>query len=109
MIKEETPYTVPKYPHFLAVWTKFETFYFQLFCSKKRKSTDQRKTFISGFTCSKKLSNYLAFQSLGYEHSWWRFLHKCVVHTKPDIYLRLYYEADSKFVKLIRNALYCVT
>jgi hypothetical protein len=53
---DPSPYSVPKYPHFLAVWTKFENFYFQLFCSKKRKSTDQRKTFISGFTCSKKLS-----------------------------------------------------
>ena len=26
--KEETLYIVPKYPHFLAIWTKFETFYF---------------------------------------------------------------------------------
>ena len=32
MIKEETPYIVPKYPHFLAVWTRFETFYFQICC-----------------------------------------------------------------------------
>ena len=38
MKKEETPYIVPKYPHFLAAWTKFETFYFQILCSKKRKS-----------------------------------------------------------------------
>jgi hypothetical protein len=36
MKKEETPYIVPKYPHFLAVWTKFETFYFQIFSLKKR-------------------------------------------------------------------------
>jgi hypothetical protein len=32
---ETSPYTVPKYPHFLAVWTKLETFYFQIFCLKK--------------------------------------------------------------------------
>jgi hypothetical protein len=50
MKKEETPYIVPKYPHFLAVWTKLETFYFQIFCLKKRKSADQRKTFISVYT-----------------------------------------------------------
>ena len=30
-INEETPYIVPKYPHFLTAWTKFETFYFQIF------------------------------------------------------------------------------
>jgi hypothetical protein len=28
MKKEETPHIVPKYPDFLAAWTKFETFYF---------------------------------------------------------------------------------
>jgi hypothetical protein len=47
MKKEETPYIVPIYSHFLAVWTKIETFYFQYFVKKKRKSADQRKTFIS--------------------------------------------------------------
>ena len=30
MKKEETPYIVPKYPHFLAVWIKFETFYLSI-------------------------------------------------------------------------------
>ena len=35
MKKEETPYIVPKYPHFLAVWTKLETFYFQIFVKKR--------------------------------------------------------------------------
>jgi len=35
MKKEETPYIMPKYPNFSAVWTKFETFYFQIFCSKR--------------------------------------------------------------------------
>ena len=36
--KGETSYSVPKYLHFLAIWTKF--------VKKKRKSADQRKTFI---------------------------------------------------------------
>jgi hypothetical protein len=26
---ETSPYTVPKYPHFLAVWTMFDSFYFR--------------------------------------------------------------------------------
>jgi hypothetical protein len=43
--KEETPYPVPEDLHFLAVWTKSGTFYFKIFCSKKRKSADQRKIF----------------------------------------------------------------
>jgi hypothetical protein len=33
--KEDTPYIVPKYPHLLAERTKFETFYFQIFCLKR--------------------------------------------------------------------------
>ena len=33
--------------HFLAVWTKYETFYFQIFCIKKIKCTHQSKTIIS--------------------------------------------------------------
>ena len=40
--KEETSNLVPKYPHFLAVWIKLETFYFQIFCLKNK-----RKSFIS--------------------------------------------------------------
>jgi hypothetical protein len=31
------------YLHFLAVLTKFYTFYFNIFCSKKRKSADEKK------------------------------------------------------------------
>ena len=34
----------PQRLHFLAAWTKFDTLYFQIICSKKRKSTDQRET-----------------------------------------------------------------
>ena len=47
--KKKTPigYTVPEYLHFLAVWTNFDILYFQIFGSKKRKSADQMKTFIS--------------------------------------------------------------
>jgi len=47
--KEETPYKVSLNLHFLAVWTKSDTFYFQIFSSKKRKSADQRETIISAF------------------------------------------------------------
>ena len=39
-------YYVPKYPLFLAILTKFETFHFQIFCSIKRKTADQMKTSI---------------------------------------------------------------
>jgi hypothetical protein len=53
MEKEETPYIVPKYHHLLAAWTKFETFYLQIFCLKKRKSADQRKIFISAICTSR--------------------------------------------------------
>ena len=28
--KEDTPYTVSEYPHFLNAWTKLDTFYFQI-------------------------------------------------------------------------------
>ena len=41
------PYTMPKYPHFLAVRTKFDTFYFQITCWKKRKSVNERNILIS--------------------------------------------------------------
>lgn len=34
--KDETPYIVPKYSHLLTVWIKFEKFYFQIICLKKR-------------------------------------------------------------------------
>jgi hypothetical protein len=33
----------PKYPHFLAVCTKFDTFYFQIFCLIKKKSAIRGK------------------------------------------------------------------
>ena len=33
--KEEIIYTVPKYQHCIAVWIKFDTFYFQIFCKKE--------------------------------------------------------------------------
>jgi len=29
-------YTVPKYSKFVAVWTKFDTSYFQIFCWRKK-------------------------------------------------------------------------
>ena len=50
--KEETPYTMSKYPNFLAVWIKLDHILFPngflvFFFTKKRKSADQRKTFIS--------------------------------------------------------------
>ena len=50
--KRKPPYIVSEYwyLHFLAVLTKFYTFYFKIFCSKMRKSADERKTFISIFT-----------------------------------------------------------
>jgi len=35
MKKEEIPNIVPKYLQFLAVWTKFETFYFHIFPKKR--------------------------------------------------------------------------
>ena len=71
MKKEETPYIVPKYPHFLAAWNKLETFYFQIFCSKKRKSADQRKTLISvglGLSVLMPLSTIYLCRQL----YWWR-------------------------------------
>jgi hypothetical protein len=40
--KEEN--IVPLHLHFLVVWTLHDTLFFQTFCSKKRKSDDQRKT-----------------------------------------------------------------
>ena len=49
-IKRENPYAIPKYPDFLSYWTNFDTIYFQLYCfkkRKKRKSTNEGKTFIS--------------------------------------------------------------
>jgi hypothetical protein len=45
MKKEETPYIVPKYPHFLAVLIKFETFYLSIgrnFCSVHEERTSIR-------------------------------------------------------------------
>jgi hypothetical protein len=34
--KRKPSYIVLIYPHFLSVWIKFETFYFQIYCLKKR-------------------------------------------------------------------------
>jgi len=33
--EEETPYKMPKFIHIRAIWTKFNTFYFQLFKKKE--------------------------------------------------------------------------
>lgn len=41
-------YTImPKYPHFLSVWIKFDTFLFWNILSKNWKSADQRKMVVS--------------------------------------------------------------
>ena len=46
-IKGKPMYPLPLYLHFLAVWTKFDTFYFQIFCKKGNLLTRaERKTFI---------------------------------------------------------------
>lgn len=44
--KEETPYRVSLFLHFLAVSIKSEIFYILYFALKKEKSSNERKTFI---------------------------------------------------------------
>ena len=48
--EEEIPYTASEFPYFLPDWTKFDTFYFQIFCYKVE-IPDQWKTFIHEFRC----------------------------------------------------------
>jgi hypothetical protein len=42
--KEENPNTMLPHLHFLSVWTKLDTFYFQIFHAKKRESINKRRT-----------------------------------------------------------------
>lgn len=56
MKTEETPYIVSKYPHFLPVWTKFGTFYFQIFDKKDKKRRGNHIYFASFCDISNELN-----------------------------------------------------
>jgi len=68
MKKDWIPFTVHDYHHFQAVWTKFDTFHFKIFCSRKRKSTDQRNTFISAIYINQSFTDW-PYEPLNFKRS----------------------------------------
>jgi hypothetical protein len=67
-----TDYSIEESDWLMVVWTKLETFYFQIFSfKKKRKSADQRKTFISVYTPLFGLFTFLIWTQVGSISRFW--------------------------------------